>query len=600
MTADLEAVYSYNQEGMLISQSYPLGTTYQYTYDAMGRPTKMTDTGAGQDLVSTVTYGPAGELLTMTGTSVGETRTYNSMGQLTQLTGLNGVNLKYNYAAGANNGQIASQQDVVSGETTTYAYDSLKRLAAAVSTQGWNQSFGYDGFGNLTSKTGSGIAPVGSYPADPATNRISGVAYDLNGNQLAASGSTLVYDVANRMISSTGSSVLGVYEYDAWNQRVYQQKQHYNGSAWVTDALEFYFFGLNGRKIGTFTPVVSGSGTGGSISWSALATQVFFQGHLIRNSLGTAQADIRGSIGKYFPYGEEITIPATLNDTVKFATYTRDSVSAIDYAHQRYYSSVGAKFLSPDPWSGASRPIDPTTWNRYLYVSDDPVNKTDPWGMDDEKKFCDIYPDYPACQPFNKSTMAPPITVPTGSFGINPFEHGLTGLAGAGAAFARMTDSCAKGLGAPDVQTAMSDLYRLLYNGTSSDLGFSSSLTTDADGGASYRYSFTNANFNGVAITWNSNAALADPTHVYLGQDPISGAYYYIDLVANFGKTFNLNAAFMYSSWTNVSTYQAIYLLHELGHFYNKSITSGDDVDMDANRKNTQVVIDSCFKDLKF
>ena len=71
MTADLEAVYSYNQEGMLTSETYPLGANHSYASEEMGRPTKMTDTGAGQDLVSTGTYGPSGEdavLCTGTGT----------------------------------------------------------------------------------------------------------------------------------------------------------------------------------------------------------------------------------------------------------------------------------------------------------------------------------------------------------------------------------------------------------------------------------------------------------------------------------------------------------------------------------------------------
>ena len=168
----------------------------------------------------------------MSGTTVSETRTYNVVGQLTHLTGLNAVNLTYNYpGAGANNGQIASQYDASSGETITYAYDSLKRLASATSTQGWNQGFGYDGFGDLTSKTGSGVAPMGSYPADPATNRLSGTQYDSNGNQLSANSNTLVYDVSNRMISSTGQSLQGFYEYDASNKRVYQQKRSFNGSA---------------------------------------------------------------------------------------------------------------------------------------------------------------------------------------------------------------------------------------------------------------------------------------------------------------------------------------------------------------------------------
>ena len=73
------------------------------------------------------------------------------------------------------------------------------------------------------------------------------MSYDANGNQFAANGGTLLYDVANRMISSTTSSLLGSYEFDPSSQRVYQWKQHYNGSAWDTDAQEFYFYDLNGQ-----------------------------------------------------------------------------------------------------------------------------------------------------------------------------------------------------------------------------------------------------------------------------------------------------------------------------------------------------------------
>ena len=144
----------------------------------MGRPNKMTDLAQGEDLVSTVSYnGPAGEISSMSGTSVSEARTYNSMGQLLTLSGLNGVNLRYNYPpAGANNGQIQSQQDVSgpSGETITYAYDSLKRLSSATSSftnqQAWSQNYGYDGFGNLVTKLGTGMAQNTSYPTDSTKN----------------------------------------------------------------------------------------------------------------------------------------------------------------------------------------------------------------------------------------------------------------------------------------------------------------------------------------------------------------------------------------------------------------------------------------------
>jgi YD repeat-containing protein len=37
--------------------------------------------------------------------------------------------------------------------SVTYQYDLLKRLVSATAGSNWTQTFGYDGFGNLTSKT---------------------------------------------------------------------------------------------------------------------------------------------------------------------------------------------------------------------------------------------------------------------------------------------------------------------------------------------------------------------------------------------------------------------------------------------------------------
>src|SRR5580692_7542520 len=62
-------------------------------------------------------------------------------------------NLTYTYPTGTNNGKVSSIYNATSGETVTYAYDSLNRLLSASSTAGWGQSYGFDGFGNLLSKT---------------------------------------------------------------------------------------------------------------------------------------------------------------------------------------------------------------------------------------------------------------------------------------------------------------------------------------------------------------------------------------------------------------------------------------------------------------
>jgi hypothetical protein len=144
-----------------------------------------------------------------------ETWGYNSLLQLITRTTTSGsatrMNMSYHYNAGADNGQIASTVDGVTGETITYQYDSLKRLINASSTisggASWSDAYTYDGFGNLT-----GITPGLSMTVNPANNQIqpANIAYDGNGNvtQFGPSGSltSLGYDVANRVATVNSSN----------------------------------------------------------------------------------------------------------------------------------------------------------------------------------------------------------------------------------------------------------------------------------------------------------------------------------------------------------------------------------------------------------
>jgi RHS repeat-associated protein len=127
---------------------------------------------------------------------------------------------------------------------------------------------------------------------------------------------------------------------------------------------------------------------------------VYFRGKLVRkenvpllqNGVWVAQtgttmgADRLGSVtyrgyggaASYYPYGEEET--PTANDTQKFATYTRDSATGLDYAQNRYYASQIGRFTTADPYVASGGPADPGSWNRYAYVQGDPVNANDPTG----------------------------------------------------------------------------------------------------------------------------------------------------------------------------------------------------------------------------
>jgi RHS repeat-associated protein len=94
--------------------------------------------------------------------------------------------------------------------------------------------------------------------------------------------------------------------------------------------------------------------------------------------------DRLGSVGKYYPYGEERNSPQLPNDQVKFATYTRDSATGNDYADQRYYTSVLGRFMTADPSSASAGAADPASWNRYAYTRGDPVNRFDSFGTCDQ------------------------------------------------------------------------------------------------------------------------------------------------------------------------------------------------------------------------
>ncbi len=65
---------------------------------------------------------------------------------------------------------------------------------------------------------------------------------------------------------------------------------------------------------------------------------------------------------------------------MKFGTYTRDSYTGLDYADQRFFASTYGRFNTPDP-ARSAKLKNPASWNRYAYVSGDPVNKKDPRGL---------------------------------------------------------------------------------------------------------------------------------------------------------------------------------------------------------------------------
>jgi RHS repeat-associated protein len=268
-------------------------------------------------------------------------------------------------------------------------------------------------------------------PVNAATNRLSNAYYDANGNMTSGAGASITYDEANRLsgvVPAPGG--VGYYGYDPSNKRVYERD--------VNGGETYIFYGAQGEKLGTYTlqgpwmagcyydpsnPVCTGSG-----AFVAQTTGVWFAGKLIMDTsvTGVLQDRLgtnRAAGARFYPYGEEITSPATANDRVKFGTYTRDAVSGFDYAAQRFYASSYGRFNSPDPSKRSSKLKSPQSLNKYAYSRNDPVNRNDPRGL------CDVVVGGVT----NNSSNSDALTTFASSIGANlafPDANGgfLTGL----------------------------------------------------------------------------------------------------------------------------------------------------------------------------
>ena len=364
------------------------GPNLGWAFDNMGRLNTMTDLAASSTIISGATYGPSNELLTMSGL-LNESRSYNSMLQLTGLTSGSTVSMSYSYSSTQNNGKITSQTDAISGETVVYTYDALNRLASATATNSsWGQSYQYDGFGNLTNQTvTAGSAPA--YTAGYDANNHMGCE-DANGNntcQVDGAGHGFVYDVENRPIT-LGNGITNPpfrYSYAPGNKRVWRGL--FTSGTLTTD--EVTFWGVNGQKLAVYQLTYTNQAQQGQqANWvwyaSQTGTNYYFGGKLIKNAGGFIGADRLGSIGHFYPYGQEKP-SATTNGTEKFTGYLRDAETGMDYADQRFHSPGTGRFLTPDPYmaaaNGANDPTNPGSWNRYAYVEGDPVNFIDRAGL---------------------------------------------------------------------------------------------------------------------------------------------------------------------------------------------------------------------------
>jgi len=347
--------YTYDDLDRVTSETTPQGSV-SYTYDAAGRRTSMTV--AGQP---TVNY------------------SYDNGNRLTQITqGTSTVT--FGYDAAGRRASLTSPNGLV----TEYAYDPASQLISLTYKQGattlGDLTFEYDANGRRTRIGGSfarSVSPqalsLASYNAanQQASFGSQSLTYDLNGNLLSDGVNSYTWDARNRLVAMNGPNLNASFQYDALGRRT---SKTING---VTTS--FLYDDVNvvqeqSAQLGNANML-----NGGIDEVLMRADSAGTWRHL-SDGLGSTLAvtDAAGMIQSEYSYGA-FGQTAVSGDNKNSAQYTgrENDGTGLYYYRARYYSPSLQRFISQDPIGFAGGDV-----NIYAYVGNDPINFTDPSGLE--------------------------------------------------------------------------------------------------------------------------------------------------------------------------------------------------------------------------
>jgi RHS repeat-associated protein len=211
--------------------------------------------------------------------------------------------------------------------------------------------------------------------------------YDAAGNVTNDGAHSYTYDSENRIVSVDGGSTAS-YSYDHQNRRykktigstvthyVWQGSKvlaEHNGS---TGAVLIDYVYSGGRMI---AKVASGS------------SQYFLSDRLSTRLVLDSGGNVSGRMA-HLPFGEDFAESGT-QDKHHFTSYERDGESGTDYSVNRQYATPIARFMQGDPYRAGCSRSTPQSANRYSYVENDSVNRSDPLGLAWRLVGCTTYSD---------------------------------------------------------------------------------------------------------------------------------------------------------------------------------------------------------------
>jgi RHS repeat-associated protein len=403
--------YGYNLAGQLTSEKYPSGKIVSTGYDANGRLATVAD--PSRTYLSGMQYLGKGNSMSQMNLGNGNTETFtlNDRLQMTSQSLNKGAEVlqKYDYSYGTvdlatgavntakNNGQLGKVESFIGANkqaSQRFAYDELGRLSESREYRGDNnsltykQKFDFDRFGNLYRKAGSNPTPGQANPLaytpieatdiSKATNRFTtNTTYD-DAGQVTTDNKfrtmSFAYDANGRQVKATRASVPDAWTvYDAGGNRVATK---------INDVWQYVVYDAFGKLVAEYGVVSEGLGGVKYVQqdWQgSVRTVVNNNGFVVGRTdhqafgndvgYGVGQRSVEQgySVGKVAKQGYGMT--------------ERDDATGLDHTWFIKNENQAGRWTSPDPYNGSMNLGDPQSFNRYSYVTSDPVNYVDPSGL---------------------------------------------------------------------------------------------------------------------------------------------------------------------------------------------------------------------------
>lgn len=258
-------------------------------------------------------------------------------------------------------------------QTCNYSHDDLARIAGDNCGSAWSQTFTFDPLGNIQKSGSSSFGATYSNSTNQMTEIGSSVpSYDANGNVTNDFLNTYAWDASSRPITIDSVNVT----YDALGGMVELNRSgSYTEIAYAPSGGKLALMSGSSLQKG-FVPLVGGSM---AVYGSAGLDHYRHSDWLGSNRLCSSPSRTVTCDLAYGPYGETYAPSGSVD--ASFTGMNQDTATSLyDFPAREY--GIQGRWPSPDPAGIDSVDLtDPQTWNRYAYVRNSPLDRTDPTGL---------------------------------------------------------------------------------------------------------------------------------------------------------------------------------------------------------------------------